>query len=117
MNNCGEDGGQTVRHLHFHLLGGRSMAVDLPVKMRIGLIILAEPGSDEILLRLELKQLRNRKKACDLIGHCECGLLAGGLACGLPSLLFLKGQQARGGAMRFWFRERKGENIMKQYYK
>ena len=25
VNNCGEDGGQTVHHLHFHLLGGRSM--------------------------------------------------------------------------------------------
>ena len=25
VNNCGEDGGKTVRHLHFHLLGGRSM--------------------------------------------------------------------------------------------
>ena len=23
--NCGEDGGQTVGHLHFHLLGGRSL--------------------------------------------------------------------------------------------
>jgi len=23
--NCGEDGGQTVDHLHLHLLGGRSM--------------------------------------------------------------------------------------------
>ena len=22
VNNCGEDGGQTVMHLHFHLLGG-----------------------------------------------------------------------------------------------
>ncbi len=26
VNNCGEDGGQTVKHLHFHLLGGRTMA-------------------------------------------------------------------------------------------
>ena len=24
--NCGPDGGQTVDHLHFHLLGGRPMA-------------------------------------------------------------------------------------------
>lgn len=26
VNNCGEDGGQTVGHLHFHLLGGRGLA-------------------------------------------------------------------------------------------
>ena len=26
VTNCGEDAGQTVKHLHFHLLGGRSMA-------------------------------------------------------------------------------------------
>ena len=25
VNNCGEDGGQTVKHLHFHLLGGRKL--------------------------------------------------------------------------------------------
>ena len=22
VNNCGEDGGQSVMHLHFHLIGG-----------------------------------------------------------------------------------------------
>ena len=26
VNNCGDDGGQTVKHLHFHLIGGRSLA-------------------------------------------------------------------------------------------
>lgn len=26
VNNCGEDGGQTVKHLHFHLLGGRKLS-------------------------------------------------------------------------------------------
>lgn len=26
VNNCGEDGGQSVKHLHFHMLGGRSLA-------------------------------------------------------------------------------------------
>ncbi|WP_027625039.1 histidine triad nucleotide-binding protein [Clostridium lundense] len=25
VTNCGEDGGQTVSHIHFHLLGGRSL--------------------------------------------------------------------------------------------
>lgn len=25
VNNCGDDGGQTVNHLHFHLVGGRNM--------------------------------------------------------------------------------------------
>lgn len=25
INNCGEDGGQTVMHLHFHLLGGTKL--------------------------------------------------------------------------------------------
>ena len=25
VNNCGVDGGQTVNHLHYHLLGGRSL--------------------------------------------------------------------------------------------
>ena len=27
VNNCGEDGGQEVMHLHFHLLGGRKLAI------------------------------------------------------------------------------------------
>ena len=26
VTNCGKDGGQTVGHLHFHLLGGRQLA-------------------------------------------------------------------------------------------
>ncbi|SFS82226.1 histidine triad nucleotide-binding protein [Marininema halotolerans] len=25
VNNCGDEGGQTVHHIHFHLLGGRSL--------------------------------------------------------------------------------------------
>lgn len=25
INNCGEHGGQTVNHIHFHLLGGRNL--------------------------------------------------------------------------------------------
>lgn len=26
VNNCGHDGGQTVGHIHFHLLGGRALS-------------------------------------------------------------------------------------------
>lgn len=26
VNNCGEDGGQTVDHIHYHLLGGRHLS-------------------------------------------------------------------------------------------
>lgn len=26
INNCGADGGQTVMHLHFHLIGGEKMS-------------------------------------------------------------------------------------------
>ncbi|MBR2893004.1 MAG: histidine triad nucleotide-binding protein [Clostridia bacterium] len=29
INNCGEDGGQTVKHLHFHLLGGEKLGEKL----------------------------------------------------------------------------------------
>lgn len=27
VNNCGEDGGQEVMHLHFHLLGGEKLSI------------------------------------------------------------------------------------------
>lgn len=26
INNCGEDGGQTVMHLHFHIIGGMKLS-------------------------------------------------------------------------------------------
>jgi len=29
INNCGEDGGQVVNHLHFHLLGGKHLGSKL----------------------------------------------------------------------------------------
>lgn len=29
VSNVGEDGGQTVRHLHFHILGGKKLNTDM----------------------------------------------------------------------------------------
>ena len=29
INNCGEDGAQTVKHLHFHLLGGKKLSENM----------------------------------------------------------------------------------------
>ena len=29
INNCGEDGGQTVMHLHFHLVGGKKLGENI----------------------------------------------------------------------------------------
>lgn len=29
INNCGEDGGQEVKHLHFHLIGGRKLGMKI----------------------------------------------------------------------------------------
>ena len=29
VSNCGEDAGQTVQHLHFHILGGTKLALEM----------------------------------------------------------------------------------------
>ena len=29
VSNCGADAGQTVQHLHFHILGGKKLALDM----------------------------------------------------------------------------------------
>lgn len=29
VSNCGADAGQTVHHLHFHILGGKPLALDM----------------------------------------------------------------------------------------
>ena len=29
VSNCGEDAGQTVKHLHFHILGGRQLSLEM----------------------------------------------------------------------------------------
>ena len=29
ITNCGEDAGQTVKHLHFHILGGKKLPITL----------------------------------------------------------------------------------------
>ena len=29
VSNCGSDAGQTVPHLHFHILGGKAMALEM----------------------------------------------------------------------------------------
>ena len=29
VSNCGPDAGQTVRHLHFHILGGKALALEM----------------------------------------------------------------------------------------
>ncbi|MGN1080634.1 MAG: histidine triad nucleotide-binding protein [Acutalibacteraceae bacterium] len=29
VSNCGDDAGQTVKHLHFHILGGKKLKVDM----------------------------------------------------------------------------------------
>jgi len=29
VSNCGEDAGQTVHHLHFHILGGKKLALEM----------------------------------------------------------------------------------------
>ena len=29
VSNCGDDAGQTVQHLHFHILGGKKLALEM----------------------------------------------------------------------------------------
>ena len=29
VSNCGDDAGQTVHHLHFHILGGKKLALEM----------------------------------------------------------------------------------------
>ena len=29
VSNCGDDAGQTVKHLHFHILGGRKLTLEM----------------------------------------------------------------------------------------
>lgn len=29
VSNCGDDAGQTVKHLHFHILGGKALALEM----------------------------------------------------------------------------------------
>ena len=29
VSNCGPDAGQTVPHLHFHILGGKTLSIDM----------------------------------------------------------------------------------------
>ena len=29
VSNCGEDAGQTVQHLHFHILGGKKLGLEM----------------------------------------------------------------------------------------
>ena len=29
VSNCGEDAGQTVHHLHFHILGGKTLSLEM----------------------------------------------------------------------------------------
>ena len=41
VSNCGDDAGQTVHHLHFHILGGKKLALEVALTVNFGAAVAA----------------------------------------------------------------------------